>query len=197
MISCSIKNEIYVLKKHIFVLINFSENQLIMKKIFIVFGISLAVVACKTEDKKPEIQEVEQEQVAYTSIGEEITAHAARSASDMAEAYSSMSIGDTINAKMIGKVDEVCQSKGCWMKLNLEDGNQIMVKFKDYAFFMPKDIVGKEVVINGKAYVNEVPVDELQHYAEDAGKSAEEIAAITAPQTTFSFEADGVLLKGE
>ncbi|HUH29604.1 DUF4920 domain-containing protein [Gelidibacter sp.] len=168
-----------------------------MKKILIVFGIALIALACKTEDKKTEIQDVEKEAVAYTSIGEEITADAAKSTSDMAEAYKSMRVGDTINAKMIGKVDEVCQSKGCWMKVNLEDGNQIMVKFKDYGFFMPKDIAGKEIVINGKAYVNEVPVDELQHYAEDAGKSADEIAAITEPKVTFSFEADGVLLKGE
>lgn len=168
-----------------------------MKKILIVLGISLTVIACKTEDKKSEIQEAEHELIAYTSIGKEITALDAKSISDMSEAYKAMSIGDTINAKMTGIVDEVCQSKGCWMKVNLEDGNQIMVKFKDYALFMPKDIAGKEVVLNGKAFVNEVPVDELQHYAEDAGKSPEEIAAITAPKTTFSFEADGVLLKGE
>ncbi|MCB0445596.1 MAG: DUF4920 domain-containing protein, partial [Gelidibacter sp.] len=62
-------------------------------------------------------------------------------------------------------------------------------------FFMPKDIAGKEVVVNGLAFVNEVPVDEQRHYAEDGGATAEEIAAITAPKKTFSFEADGVLLK--
>lgn len=166
-----------------------------MKKGLLVFGIALSVIACKTEDKKTNVQEVETEVVNYTSIGETITADAARSTSEMSETYKSMSVGDTISAKMIGKVDEVCQSKGCWMKIDLEDGHQIMVKFKDYGFFMPKDIAGKEVVINGKAYVNKVPVDELQHYAEDAGKSAEEIAAITEPETTSSFEADGVLLK--
>ena len=69
-----------------------------------------------------------------------------------------------------------------------------MVKFKDYGFFMPKDIAGKEVIINGKAYVEEVSVDEQRHYAEDAGKTKEEIAKITEPKRTFSFEADGVLI---
>ncbi|MGV8814445.1 MAG: DUF4920 domain-containing protein [Gelidibacter sp.] len=168
-----------------------------MKKILVVFGIMLFVMACKTEEKKAEDQDIEKAVVNYTSIGEEITADAAKSTSDMAEAYKAMRIGDTINAKMIGKVDEVCQNKGCWMKLNLEDGEQVLVKFKDYGFFMPKDIAGKEVVLNGLAFVNEVPVDELRHYAEDAGKSADEIAAITAPKRTFSFEAKGVLLKDE
>ena len=168
-----------------------------MKKILIVFGIMLSIMACKTEDKKADVAVIEKEVVNYTSIGEEITADAAKSTSDMAEAYKAMRIGDTINTKMIGKVDEVCQSKGCWMKINLEDGEQVMVKFKDYGFFMPKDIAGKEVVLNGMAYVNEVPVDELRHYAEDAGKSADEIAAITEPKKTFSFEANGVLLKAD
>lgn len=168
-----------------------------MKKIIVVFGIILFIMACKTEDKKTEAQDIEKEIIDYTSIGEEFTADAAKSTSDMAEAYKAMRIGDTLNAKMIGKVDEVCQSKGCWMKINLEDGEQVMVKFKDYGFFMPKDIAGKEVVLNGMAYVNEVPVDELRHYAEDAGKSTEEIAAIIQPKQTFSFEANGVLLKNE
>lgn len=168
-----------------------------MKKLLIVFGLMLTVLSCKTEDKKTEVVEVEKEVVNYISIGEEITADAARSTSEMAEAYKSMRMGDTINTKMMGTVNEVCQSKGCWMKIDLKDGNQVMVKFKDYGFFMPKDISGKEVVLNGKAFVNEVPVDEQRHYAEDAGQSAEEIAAITEPKKTFSFEADGVLLKGE
>jgi hypothetical protein len=32
----------------------------------------------------------------------------------------------------------------------------------------------------------------LQHYAEDAGKSKEEMALITKPETAISIEADGV-----
>lgn len=168
-----------------------------MKKLLIVFGCVLAVVACKNETKKTEVNTVEKETVKYTSIGKEISDANAKSVSEMTMAYKTMRLGDTIAAKMIGKVEEVCQSKGCWMKINLEDGHQVMVKFKDYGFFMPKDIAGQNVVLNGKAYVNEVPIDEQRHYAEDAGKSADEIAAITEAKTTYSFEADGVLLKGE
>ena len=106
-----------------------------------------------------------------------------------------MNVGDSINSKMIAKVNSVCQAKGCWMTLDLGDEQEVMVKFKDYGFFVPKDISGKEVIINGKAYVKEVSIDVQRHYAEDAGKSLEEIAAITEVKKTFSFEADGVLLK--
>jgi hypothetical protein len=149
----------------------------------------LTIISCKnnTEEKK--------EIAAYESFGNEIIADDALPASRMAEHYKNMTIGDSVNSKMVATVKEVCKSKGCWMKLDLEDGNQVMVKFKDYGFFVPKDIDGKEVIINGKAYVTEVSVDEQRHYAEDAGMSEEEIAKITEVKKTYSFEADGVLLK--
>ena len=153
--------------------------------------IGLLLFSCKNEAKKE--TETKQE-VTYASFGKEIVADDAIDASSMAEHYKTMKSGDSINSKMVGKVNEVCQAKGCWMKVDLEDGNQVMVKFKDYGFFMPKNIAGEEVIINGKAFVNEVPVEELRHYAEDAGKSAEAIAAITESEKTYSFEADGVLL---
>ena len=83
-----------------------------------------------------------------------------------------------------------------WNKAENYGENQVMVKFKDYGFFMPLDAKG-EVVVNGKAFITETPVDELRHYAEDAGKSKEEIEAITEPKLEYRFEADGVLLKTE
>ena len=81
------------------------------------------------------------------------------------------------------------------MKLKLDDDNEVMVKFKDYGFFVPKDIAGQEVIINGVAFVNEMSVDEQKHYAEDSGETQQVIDAITSPKKTYSFEADGVLLK--
>jgi hypothetical protein len=53
----------------------------------------------------------------------------------------------------------------------------------------------KEVILEGKAFVQITSVEELQHYAEDAGKNKEEIAAIVAPKKEFAFEATDVLLK--
>jgi hypothetical protein len=79
------------------------------------------------------------------------------------------------------------------MRLELSE-SEAMIKFKDYAFFMPKDIAGNNVIVSGKAFISEMSVDEQRHFAEDAGKSKEEIEAITEVKTTFSFEADGVLV---
>lgn len=103
---------------------------------------------------------------------------------------------DSVQVKVVASVEEVCQMKGCWMNVKGETTaeNPIMVRFKDYGFFVPKDIAGREVVIEGIAFRTTVSVEDQRHYAEDAGKSPEEIAAITEPSEGFAFEASGVLL---
>lgn len=165
-----------------------------MKSFFFAFICVLMLNSCKKSKQETTNDTKEIAKVEYASFGKEIIADDAIAAQSMAEHYKTMNLGDSINTKMIAKVNEVCQAKGCWMTLNLEDGNEVMVKFKDYGFFMPKDIAGKEVIVNGKAFVEEVSVDEQKHYAEDASQSEEEIAKITKPKKTYSFEADGVLL---
>ncbi len=150
--------------------------------------------SCKNKSQDAVVNPVKVEKIEYASFGKEIIADDAVSASSMAAHYKIMKAGDSINSKIIAEVHEVCQAKGCWMRLNLDDENEVMVKFKDYGFFVPKDITGKKVIINGQAFVEEVSIDEQRHYAEDAGKSAEEIASITVPKRTYSFEADGVLV---
>ncbi len=169
-----------------------------MKNYLILFALLLIIVACKNETNKNDASKddavKEIVEVNYKSFGKEIAAKDAIESSSMLGHYTDMKAGDSIPAKVTLKVAEVCQSKGCWMTADLGDGNEVMVKFKDYGFFMPKNIAGQEVIVNGLAYVKEVPVDELRHYAEDKGASKEEIEKITEPKRTFSFEADGVLL---
>ena len=96
--------------------------------------------------------------------------------------------------KVSGKVVEVCQEKGCWMRIERPNGESLMVKFKDYGFFMPKNIVGKEVVLDGEATMKEVSVRQQRHYAEDAGKSKAEIEKIKEPKKELQFVAKGVLV---
>jgi hypothetical protein len=105
-----------------------------------------------------------------------------------------LATADKFTGKVKGTIKEVCTKKGCWMKLATTEGEGIMVRFKDYGFFMPQDIVGKEVVLDGVAKVTTTGVDELKHYAEDAGKSKEEIDKITEPKKEIEFRAKGVLV---
>lgn len=94
-----------------------------------------------------------------------------------------------------GRISQVCQAEGCWMKLKNETGEDVLVKFKDHAFLVPKDVAGKAAIVTGTAVKKEVSVDELRHLAEDAGASEAEIAKITSPKTEMHIEATGVMIK--
>lgn len=96
--------------------------------------------------------------------------------------------------KIKGIVKEVCQEKGCWMTMTLDNGDEMRVTFKDYKIFVPKDLGGKEVVLDGFAYTDTTSVDKQRHYAKDGGKSEAEIAMIISPKVQLAFEAKGVVL---
>lgn len=102
---------------------------------------------------------------------------------------------DTLRVKIEAVATEICQKKGCWMKVETSEGKSLRIRFKDYGFFVPKDIAGRNVVFEGIAFKDTISVEELRHYAEDEGKSEEEIAAITEPKVKTSFIANGVLIK--
>lgn len=115
------------------------------------------------------------------------------------ELRAKMGTQDSLETVLVGTVTEVCQAKGCWMSIASADANgeSMMVRFKDYGFFMPKDISGRKVVLNGYAFREVTSVDELRHYAEDANKTQAEIDAITEPKEELKFLASGVLLLDE
>ena len=102
---------------------------------------------------------------------------------------------DSAQVKLVAKAAAVCQAKGCWMTLPTADGQQMRVRFRDYAFFVPKDLSGHDVVVSGWAYREAVSVADQQHYLRDAGKPDSEIAAITEPKQELNFLADGVLVQ--
>lgn len=102
---------------------------------------------------------------------------------------------DSAQVKLIGRANAVCQAKGCWMTLPTADGQNMRVSFRDYAFFVPKDLSGHTVVVSGWAHRQTVSVADQQHYLRDAGKPEPEIAAITQPKQELNFLADGVLVQ--
>ncbi|NND33844.1 MAG: DUF4920 domain-containing protein [Saprospiraceae bacterium] len=130
----------------------------------------------------------------YEAFGDEITLESAMVYDDLMIALEGK---DSVQAKVAGQIDDVCQVKGCWMNVSgkTSENQSVFVKFKDYGFFVPKDAAGKDVVIEGVAYREITPVEELRHYAKDAGKSEEEIAEITDPKEEIRFVANGVLIK--
>lgn len=101
---------------------------------------------------------------------------------------------DTVVAKFKAKVIDVCTKKGCWMNLQINDTTTAFVKMKDYGFFVPTDLEGKTVVLDGITYMKTTSVSELKHYAEDAKKPKSEIDAITNPKSEIRVMANGILV---
>ena len=97
--------------------------------------------------------------------------------------------------KVKGKILSTCPMKGCWMNM-LVSNDTVLVRFKDYGFFVPKQGVdGSSAIVNGFLSIDTLSVAQLRHYAEDAGKKTEEIMKIKKPKITLSFLADGVAIQ--
>lgn len=96
------------------------------------------------------------------------------------------------NVAVKGQVIDVCEKRGCWITIKTDTGSSFFVKMKDYAFFVPTALKGKNVILEGDAEKKITSVDELRHYAKDAKKSKAEIDAITAPKEEIRFVANGI-----
>ncbi|WP_424494808.1 DUF4920 domain-containing protein [Salinimicrobium sp. GXAS 041] len=170
-----------------------------MKKLSMLLFIFFVAISCKDKPQSSMEEDLSittnEFPASYSVVGEGFQNHEVLSAEEMNEKFQNLEVGDTVDVRFESSVNSVCKKKGCWMNLELPGEKEVMVKFKDYAFFVPKDIEEQEVVVNGKAYVSEVSVDDQRHFAEDAGKSPEEVAAIVEPKKTWSFLADGVAIK--
>ncbi|AGA79017.1 DUF4920 domain-containing protein [Echinicola vietnamensis] len=102
---------------------------------------------------------------------------------------------EKFEGKISGEIDEVCVKKGCWLTMDLPNGESMRVTFKDYGFFVPKNAHGYPVVLEGEAVKVVTDVASLRHYAQDGGASAEEIENITEPKEEYTFVATGVLIQ--
>ncbi len=97
--------------------------------------------------------------------------------------------------KIEGTMKKVCKKKGCWFTVTGEGvEDPVRVRMKDYGFLVPRNAETARAVIEGVLSVREIPVKEAQHYAEDEGKSKEEVAKITEPKKTYEITATSVEL---
>lgn len=165
---------------------------------FSIIAIALfLLVSCNEASVEEGTTNLEAEtEITYAAFGEEISSDQPIAATVLLEKMKSMDATDTLeNIKFTGEIAQVCQKKGCWMTIPLNDEEDIVVRFKDYGFFMPFNADGSNAIVEGKAFVNVTSVEELQNRAEEAGKIEDEIAAITTPEIVYNFTAHGVLIE--
>ena len=165
-----------------------------MKSFNIFVVILFAAVTCKAQVAEPN-SDTKAGNEEVVSFGAKIDMEKVETTTEMLQRYENMKVSDTLRTKFTAKVKEVCKAKGCWMTLELPNGEESMVRFKDYGFFVPTDIEGKEVTLEGLAYVEQMSIADQKHFAKDGGMPKEEIDAITEPKMTYGFEAKGVLIK--
>jgi hypothetical protein len=166
-----------------------------MKKIALALSAFALIVSCQSNhEAENEKREPAPDTVVADGVyGQEFDAENAIS---MDSLESLMAAGQPIElVKVSGQIKEVCQAEGCWMTIQKKDGNGMRVTFNDHAFFIPKDLAGKTAMFEGKAYIETTSVEDLRHYAEDEGKSKEDIAKITEPLSELVFDARGVMIR--
>lgn len=163
-----------------------------MNKPLILSLSALLTFACNTASIDVSAQTEVSPPANVKSYGDRITPEGAIST---AEFVAAMAKTDSLATKLECEIITSCTKKGCWMDVKLPDGGVMKVRFKDYGFFVPtKGLEGRQAVMQGYATKETTDVATLRHYAEDAGKSKEEIAKITEPETSLMFLADGVLI---
>lgn len=97
--------------------------------------------------------------------------------------------------RLEGEITATCPKKGCWMNV-ASGGDTVFVRFQDYGFFVPTEgAEGKRTIVEGEAFFDTLSVADQQHYAQDAGWSEEDLAAITEPAYELAFMATGVLIE--
>ena len=129
----------------------------------------------------------------YSSFGVEISDQPTHSYNSI---YELAQNGEVNNIILEGEITQTCAKKGCWMDVKVSEQDTLMVRFKDYGFFVPKEgVEGLRTVVKGKAKMDTISVEMLRHYAEDAGDSEEEILKIMEPKYVLEFIAEGVLIE--
>lgn len=161
-------------------------------RILIASTITLLLTACSSHEADGQAH-TKEAAAAEKHYGDQITADGAMSIADFAKATAGK---DSLDAKVDCEIITSCIKKGCWMTVKMPNGDPMRVRFKDYGFFVPtQGLEGKHAVIQGRAMKEVTDVAALKHYAEDAGKTPEEIAKITEPEISWSFTADGVIIR--
>ncbi len=125
------------------------------------------------------------------TFGEKTTAKGAIAASELVAKLTGTT---SMDVKIKGKVTEVCKMEGCWLRMETTEGATMMIKMKDHSFLVPLSMNGKTIVADGEATLKETSVEMLKHYAEDAGKSKEEIDAIKEPKREVTMQAKGIVV---
>lgn len=149
-----------------------------------ILAASILLVSCA--------QSPTEEAVVFDYFGDSsLIANEALTSAQVLEALES---SDSVWVTFEAPIQAVCQTKGCWMEVSLDSNITGLVRFKDYAFFVPMDASGELARIAGSVQKKELSVEWLQEQARDANEPDSVVAAITKPEVRLTIMASGVAL---
>ncbi len=131
----------------------------------------------------------------YKQFGEPLTVSQTEEM-DVAVVLADPQAYDGKTVRLVGLIDDVCAHKGCW--IDLTDGKEkLKVKFTCPidGRLVPVEAKGHKAVVAGKFELREIAEADRRHYAEDAGKSAEEIKKIVGPAKWPWIRCEGVMIE--
>src|SRR5690606_20243959 len=78
-----------------------------------------------------------------------------------------------------GEIAQVCQRMGCWMELRESpQGPAVRVPMAGHRFFLPRDVVGRRAMLEGRVAMRVLSAAERAHY-ESEGATATDPAPAT------------------
>jgi hypothetical protein len=161
-----------------------------MKYLSLILMVLILASCGQTPQKSSQTEKVNTS--ATGNFGSEFSAENSIPATQLTNAFTH---SDTAAITISGNITASCQHTGCWMDLDMGNKETIHVTFKNDAFTIPLDAAGKTAIAEGIAIRKQIPVETLQNYAREDGKSEAEIAAINKPAYSYEFIADGVLIE--
>ena len=108
------------------------------------------------------------------------------------ELAAAMETDDELELQLTGTIVEVCHGSGCWLEMDMGNGQRVLVTFPKDVYVVDTTAIGKPAIIDGLVTKEIISVKRLQLQAADEGASDEEINAITQPVAEFSLEAKHV-----
>lgn len=95
------------------------------------------------------------------------------------------------DVKIAGQIEQVCQKKGCWFTLASDEVDiPVRIRMEDYAFFIPRNTAGADVIIEGNLEQVVVEEEMARHLAEDSGD--EDPEAIEGDQDNYLIMSRGI-----
>jgi hypothetical protein len=167
------------------------KNKIILS-IIVLFAILLGCQQKGHKQQHTKMAEEDRDMPSTGYFGEEFSAESSIPSLEILGLFAE---DDTVEAIVAGHIQASCKHSGCWMDLEIDEEEVVHVTFKDDEFTIPLDAAGKNAVIKGYAYREMIPVETLQNYAREEGKSEEEITFITEPEWKYEFIATGVIIE--